>query len=68
MWMAALFGMATKYAECLLAVKYREQDANGQMAGDGFTANSHTWRGGSIRRLHAPNARSGSRSLGPVAL
>ncbi|MFD2179611.1 alanine/glycine:cation symporter family protein [Veronia pacifica] len=25
MWMAALFGMATKYAECLLAVKYREK-------------------------------------------
>ncbi|PSW06021.1 alanine/glycine:cation symporter family protein [Photobacterium lipolyticum] len=33
MWIAALFGMATKYAECLLAVKYREQDANGQMLG-----------------------------------
>ncbi len=33
MLMAALFGMATKYAECLLAVKYRQQDANGQMAG-----------------------------------
>ncbi|MEZ8739445.1 alanine/glycine:cation symporter family protein [Photobacterium swingsii] len=33
MWLAALFGMATKYAECLLAVKYREQDANGQMLG-----------------------------------
>ncbi|OEE65948.1 sodium:alanine symporter [Enterovibrio norvegicus FF-33] len=33
MWMAALFGMATKYAECLLAVKYREQDANGNMLG-----------------------------------
>ncbi|MFM4804909.1 alanine/glycine:cation symporter family protein [Aeromonas bivalvium] len=33
MWMAALFGMATKYAECLLAVKYRQTDANGQMAG-----------------------------------
>ncbi|QFI55304.1 alanine/glycine:cation symporter family protein [Aeromonas simiae] len=33
MWMAALFGMATKYAECLLAVKYRVTDANGQMAG-----------------------------------
>ncbi|MGF1760747.1 sodium:alanine symporter family protein [Photobacterium sagamiensis] len=33
MWIAALFGMATKYAECLLAVKYREQDANGQMIG-----------------------------------
>ncbi len=33
MWIAALFGMATKYAECLLAVKYRETDANGQMIG-----------------------------------
>ncbi|MGR5175278.1 alanine/glycine:cation symporter family protein [Vibrio parahaemolyticus] len=33
MWLAALFGMATKYAECLLAVKYRKTDANGQMLG-----------------------------------
>lgn len=33
MWMAAFFGMATKYAECLLAVKYREVDENGDIAG-----------------------------------
>ena len=33
MWMAAFFGMATKYAEALLAVKYRVVDANGQMTG-----------------------------------
>ncbi|RTZ14409.1 sodium:alanine symporter family protein [Vibrio aquaticus] len=33
MWLAALFGMATKYAECLLAIKYRKQDSNGQMIG-----------------------------------
>lgn len=33
MWIAAFFGMATKYAECLLAVKYREIDENGQIAG-----------------------------------
>lgn len=33
MWIAAFFGMATKYAEGLLAVKYREVDANGQIAG-----------------------------------
>jgi len=33
MWMAALFGMATKYAECLLAVKYRQVDKRGQMVG-----------------------------------
>lgn len=33
MWIAAFFGMATKYAEGLLAIKYREVDANGEMAG-----------------------------------
>ncbi|MFC2300566.1 MAG: alanine/glycine:cation symporter family protein [Selenomonas artemidis] len=33
MWMAAFFGMATKYAEGLLAVKYRETDARGEIAG-----------------------------------
>lgn len=33
MWIAAFFGMATKYAEGLLAVKYRTVDENGQMAG-----------------------------------
>ncbi|MGC9404120.1 alanine/glycine:cation symporter family protein [Vibrio genomosp. F10 str. 9ZC157] len=33
MWLAAVFGMATKYAECLLAVKYRKVDDNGQMIG-----------------------------------
>ncbi|HEU0265479.1 MAG TPA: sodium:alanine symporter family protein, partial [Geobacterales bacterium] len=33
MWITALFGMATKYAEGVLAVKYRIVDANGEMAG-----------------------------------
>lgn len=33
MWLIALFGMATKYAECLLAVKYRVRDKHGFMAG-----------------------------------
>ena len=33
MWIAAFFGMATKYAEGVLAIKYREVDENGQMAG-----------------------------------
>ncbi|MBR4126509.1 MAG: sodium:alanine symporter family protein [Alphaproteobacteria bacterium] len=33
MWLSALFGMATKYSEALLAVKYRIIDENGQMAG-----------------------------------
>ena len=33
MWMAAFFGMATKYAEGVLAVKYRTIDANGHIGG-----------------------------------
>lgn len=33
MWVSAFFGMATKYAEGLLAVKYRIKDENGEMAG-----------------------------------
>jgi len=33
MWIAAFFGMATKYSEGLLAVKFRTTDENGQMAG-----------------------------------
>ena len=33
MWVAAFFGMATKYAECLLAVKYRTVDDNGNISG-----------------------------------
>ena len=33
MWMTALVGMATKYAEAVLAVRFREQDAQGNYSG-----------------------------------
>ncbi|CDQ42052.1 MULTISPECIES: alanine/glycine:cation symporter family protein [Virgibacillus] len=33
MWISALFGMATKYSEAILAVKYRVEDSKGQMSG-----------------------------------
>ncbi|MCG8567655.1 MAG: amino acid carrier protein, partial [Desulfobacterales bacterium] len=33
MWLTGLVGMATKYAEALLAVKYRKVDENGEMSG-----------------------------------
>ncbi len=33
MWITALLGMATKYAEAILAVKYRVTDGNGEMCG-----------------------------------
>ena len=36
MWMAALFGMATKYAEGLLAVKYRVVEKDGHVLGGPF--------------------------------
>ena len=36
MWIAALFGMATKYAECLLASKYRVVAPDGHVLGGPF--------------------------------
>lgn len=33
MWITALFGMATKYAEAVCAVHFREQDSNGSFSG-----------------------------------
>lgn len=36
MWIAAFFGMATKYSEGLLAVKYRVVDDNGHVLGGPF--------------------------------
>ncbi|PKM59036.1 MAG: sodium:alanine symporter family protein [Firmicutes bacterium HGW-Firmicutes-4] len=33
MWISALFGLSTKYGESVLAVKYRETNAEGEMAG-----------------------------------
>lgn len=33
MWMTAIFGMATKYAEGVLAVKYRVTNSRGEMSG-----------------------------------
>lgn len=33
MWLAALFGMATKYGEAILAIKYRVTDESGEMCG-----------------------------------
>ena len=33
MWISALFGMATKYAEAFLAIKYREKNHYGEIVG-----------------------------------
>jgi AGCS family alanine or glycine:cation symporter len=36
MWLAALLGMATKYAECLLAIHFREEKSDGHILGGPF--------------------------------
>ena len=41
MWLAALVGTATKYAECLLAVKFRQVDEDGHVVGGPFNYIEH---------------------------
>ena len=58
MWVIALVGMVTKFAEAILAVKYREVDENGQMRGGPmyYIAKGLGWKwlGGIVcRLLHA---------------
>ena len=36
MWLAALFGTATKFAECMLAMKYRAVASDGHILGGPF--------------------------------
>lgn len=33
MWISALFGLTTKFSECMIAIKYREVNADGEMSG-----------------------------------
>lgn len=33
MWLSALFGLSSKFSECMLAIKYREVNAKGEMSG-----------------------------------
>ena len=33
MWISALFGLTTKYAECMLSTKYREKNVKGEISG-----------------------------------
>jgi len=48
MWVAAFFGMATKYAEGFLAVRYRTIDEEGHVLGGPFyyieNGMGHKWK------------------------
>jgi alanine or glycine:cation symporter, AGCS family len=48
MWITGLFGMATKYAEAVLAVKYRVQDEKGEMSGGPMY---YIWKGMNLKWL-----------------
>lgn len=52
MWISALFGLSTKYGESVLAVKYREKNDRGEMAGGPMYAMKNgfkiKWLGGCV--------------------
>src|SRR5690606_20158377 len=57
MWITAVFGKATKYAEAILAVKYRLTNERGEMSGGPMY---YIERGLGMQWLAFPSARSGS--------
>lgn len=50
MWIAGLLGMATKYAEAVLGVRFRETDARGEKAGGPMYYLEHGLTGGKLGR------------------
>ena len=59
MWMTALLGMATKYAEAVCAVRYREQDARGEFVGGPMSTSRMGWgRNGTGSRYALPCSRA----------
>ena len=53
MWISALFGLSTKYAESVLAVKYRQKNDRGEMAGGPMYAMQNGFRNKSIGKIFA---------------
>lgn len=44
MWLSALFGLTTKFSECMLAVKYREITSTGEIRGGPMYVMKHAFR------------------------
>ncbi len=51
MWISALFGLSTKYAESLLAVKYRERNVYGEMCGGPMYAMKNGFKNKSFGKI-----------------
>lgn len=54
MWLTGVFGIATKYAETFVAVKYRVKDHKGEMLGGAMYA----WERGFLRRKDGSSRRA----------
>ncbi len=44
MWISACFGLSSKFAECMLALKYREKDERGEMCGGPMYTMKNAWK------------------------
>ena len=53
MWITGVFGIATKYAETLISVKYRVKDANGEMLGGAMYALERGFKNKSLGKVLA---------------
>ncbi|MGN1410945.1 MAG: alanine/glycine:cation symporter family protein [Oscillospiraceae bacterium] len=51
MWISALFGLSTKYAESLLSVKYREKNSLGEMCGGPMYTMKNGFKNKSIGKI-----------------
>ena len=70
MWMTGIFGIATKYAETLIGVKYRVKSENGTMIGGAMYALERglnaKWAGILFSSLAALDRRAGHHRRNPV--
>ena len=53
MWISALFGLSTKYGESVLAVKYRQKNDRGEMAGGPMYAMQNGFKNKSLGKFFA---------------
>ena len=44
MWISAAFGLSSKFAECMLAIKYRKVNENGEMSGGPMYTMKHAFK------------------------
>lgn len=51
MWISAAFGMSTKFAECMLAIKYREVNERGEMSGGPMYTMKHAFKNKAVGRM-----------------